>query len=101
MQRQQLLVRLVDFFIGLAELVLILRVVLRLFNASQGASFVNWVYQTSGTLLAPFRGIFPTEVLHRGYVLDVSALFAVLVYAFIGYLLIELIGFTPSTSKKR
>jgi hypothetical protein len=42
---------LIRFIVGLAEAVLVLRIILRLFAANPSASFVHWVYETSNTLL--------------------------------------------------
>ncbi|MEX2014647.1 MAG: YggT family protein [Candidatus Saccharimonadales bacterium] len=77
----------VDFFVGLIMLVLGLRILFRLFDANPSAGFVNWIYDTSDVIIAPFRGIFPPATIEQGNVLDVSALFAVLIYAVLGYLL--------------
>jgi len=81
---------LIRVVVGLAELALAFRVVLRLFAANPTASFVHWVYITSSTLLAPFRGIFPSEVVAHNHVLDFSALFALIVYALLGSFLLYL-----------
>lgn len=79
-------------------LVLALRVLLRFFNAGQ-APFVRWVYETSEPLINPFRGMFPNPVLTSGNVLEINTLIALLVYAFIGYLIGELLSFiTYNTS---
>lgn len=72
---------------GLVEFLISLRIVLKLFGASTKAPFVTWVYETTKPLLFPFEGMFPSSTLHTGFVLEVSALFALLVYAFIGFLL--------------
>lgn len=88
---------LVDFFVALAEIVLGLRVIFRLFAANPDSPFVHWIYQTSTTFMAPFRGIFPSEVLRPGgYTLDISALFAMLMYAIIGYLVLSLLAWLPA-----
>lgn len=92
MLTSSLLQRLIDFFVGLAVIILGLRVIFRLFDANGASGFVEWVYDTSGTLLDPFRGIFPNVQVDPGNVLDVSALFAMLMYAIIGYALSWLIG---------
>lgn len=80
--------RLIHLVVGLAEIVLILRIVLRLFAANPSASFVHWTYSTSNTLLEPFRGIFPSTVIDKSYVLDFTALFAIVIYALVGSLLV-------------
>ena len=87
MQRGYIITRMVDVFVGLVLLVLGLRVLFRLFDANAAAAFVGWIYDTSDVVMAPFRGIFPPAVIEPGNVLDVSALFAILVYAILGYLL--------------
>ncbi|HRN97387.1 MAG TPA: YggT family protein [Candidatus Saccharibacteria bacterium] len=88
---------------GLAELFLGLRFILKLFGANAGNDFVNWVYETSGAVLDPFRGIFPTEVFKGSFVIEFSTLFAIIVYAIIAMLLvyiIELITHPVVTKKK-
>jgi uncharacterized protein YggT (Ycf19 family) len=85
--------KLIQLIIGLAEIVLVLRIVLRLFAANPTASFVHWIYTTSNTLLEPFRGIFQTGVIDKSYVLDFTALFALIVYGLLGSLLIYFVDF--------
>lgn len=77
---------LVDLFVGLAEICLALRIIFRLF-AANNVQFVDWVYQTSDTLLSPFRGIFPSSNIGNGHVLDFTALFGMLIYALFGVVL--------------
>jgi uncharacterized protein YggT (Ycf19 family) len=81
--------------VGLIVAILGLRVLFRLFNANAANGFVHWIYQTSGDLLQPFRGIFPTQEIGKGYTLDVNALFAILMYLIIGSLLAALLGLLP------
>ncbi len=87
MQRSYIIVRMVDVFVGLVMVVLGFRVLFRLFDANPNAGFVSWIYDTSDVLMAPFRGIFPPATIEPGNVLDVSAIFAIIVYAVLGYLL--------------
>lgn len=91
MRRSFFLSWLVHLVVGIAEIILALRIVLRLFDANPVTPFVHWVYSTSSTLLFPFRGIFPSGVLGRGYVLDFTALFALIIYAIVGSFLIFVI----------
>ena len=84
--------RLVDFFVGVALAILGLRVLFRLFGANAGAGFVDWVYTTSDVLLSPFRGIFPVAEIGDGNVLDIPALFAMLMYTLLGFLLSWLVS---------
>lgn len=87
----------INFFVGIAELFLGLRVVLRLFGANPDNAFVQFVYDSSSVLLDPFRGIFPTQDISPGGVVDFSALFAMLVYALVGMAFMALATWlTPS-----
>jgi hypothetical protein len=46
--------------------------------------------------MAPFRGIFPSPTIRPGgYVLDLPAIFALIVYILIGYLILALMGLLP------
>ena len=85
----QILVSLVNFIVGLVELLLSLRIVLKLFGASTVAPFVTWAYETTEPLLAPFAGMFPSPRLTDGFIIEFSALFALLVYAFIGFVIVD------------
>lgn len=83
----------INFILGVVELLLGLRVILKLFGANPAAPFVNWVYETSSPLIEPFRGMFPHPVLQGGYIVEFSTIFALFIYALIAYLLGELIEF--------
>ena len=76
---------------ALAEFILGLRLILKLFGANASNGFVQWVYETSGAILDPFRNIFPTRVFESTFILEFSTLFAMILYAVIGMLLIWLI----------
>jgi len=74
---------LINFFLAIAEIFLVLRVLLRFFAANPNVSFVDWAYNSSSVLLEPFRGIFQTEVIGRNHVVDFTALFAMVVYGLV------------------
>jgi uncharacterized protein YggT (Ycf19 family) len=57
--------------------------ILRLFGASTDAAFTRWVYRNVDRIMEPFRGIFPTHAVSDQSVLDVSLLFAIIVYALV------------------
>lgn len=93
----RLLTGLIDLFVGLAEIVLGLRVLFRLFAANGNVQFVQWVYNASDTLLSPFRGIFPVGHIAGGHVLDFTALFGMLIYALLGVVIVAILrALTPS-----
>lgn len=84
-------VNLLNFFTAVVESVLGLRFLLKLFGANDNNGFVDWVYEMSGALLEPFRGIFPSKVFENQYVFEFSTLFAMLMYAIGALLLMWLI----------
>ncbi len=87
----QALLLLTRFIFAFAEFVIGMRIILKLFGASPRASFVTWVYENSAPLLQPFMGMFPSPALTSRFVIEFSALFALLAYAFIGYIINEMI----------
>lgn len=91
---------LTDFIFGLIESILGLRILLELLGANPLTPFVSWLYEISRTLLYPFQNIFPSPVLRGGFVLDMSSVVALFTYAFLAYLLSELIRFISVSSSR-
>lgn len=78
-----------------------LRIFLKLLNASLAASFVAWVYQTTDPFVAPFSGIFPNLQIIPGFIVELSSIFALIVYSLIGYFASNLIsGLITEEAKK-
>lgn len=74
--------RIVGAVFGIIGFLLAVRIVLELLGASASAPFVAWVYSVTGGLMGPFAGAFPNLSL-GGFVLDISAIFAMIGYAII------------------
>lgn len=85
--------RLIYVFLALVELFLGLRLILKLFGANASNGLVNWIYEMSGVLLDPFRGIFPAPVFQSTYVLELSTIFAMIIYAILAMLLVYIVDF--------
>ena len=85
--------QLIDFIFGLIQGLLVIKIFLDLFGANAATPFVSWVYEICKTLQYPFQNIFPSPVLRGGFLLDISAIVSLLVYAFIGYLVSELVRY--------
>ncbi|MCL6096726.1 MAG: YggT family protein [Patescibacteria group bacterium] len=100
MYTARLILLLTDFIFGLIELIIGLRIIFEMFGANPSTPFVSWLYEVSRTLLYPFQGIFPSPVLRGGFVLDMSAVVALLIYALIAYFISELIRFTSYNSSR-
>jgi len=91
---------LVSIVIGAIEFFLGVRFLLRLFGANPKAPFVNWVYDMTTPLLTPFNNIFPSSQV-EGFVFDFTTLFALFVYVFIGYLVMQLITYFNYSGRSR
>ena len=85
--------RVINGIIGIIEVLLLLRLVLELLGANAASPFVAWAYSVSGAFIGPFVGAFPGVYLTASSVLDVVAIVAMVGYALLGWLLIELLAF--------
>ena len=70
---------------GVIIALLALRVILLLLAANQGAPFVDFIYGLSGIFAWPFFGIFGYTPSYGQSVLEVSSIFAIIVYALIAW----------------
>ena len=89
------------FVFGLIELLLVFRFILKLFGASSQANFVAWVYETTQPLLTPFLLAFPTPQISGRFVLEFTTLFAIFAYAFLGYVLQEILEIMAKSESSR
>ena len=94
----------VGFIVGAIDIVIAARFLGKLFGASAQSAFVNFVYQVSGPLVAPFNGIFGNSG-SKTNTFETASLVALVVYAVIGWGLVVLIriataprGAKPATS---
>ncbi len=85
--------RLINGLIGIIECAFVLRLILELLGASPSSQFVAIVYGITDRLLGPFAGAFPNFSLGGSYVIDITAIFAMIGYAIVGWLIIRLISF--------
>jgi uncharacterized protein YggT (Ycf19 family) len=79
----RVLLWLVYIWVTITLVLLFLSFILELFGANPTAGFVDWVYRSTERAMAPFRGIFEPITLSDKSVLDVSVLFAMIVYGFV------------------
>lgn len=77
--------------LGIMEVLLITRVILKLLAANPEAGFVRLIYDRSALFVAPFQGIFPTPATQNS-VLELSSLVAIAVYALIAWGIVRLIA---------
>ena len=82
---------LVYAFVIVALILLLLGFFLLLFGANPDAPFAEWLYGGLRRVMAPFRGLFEPIPLDGRSVLDVSILFAMIVYGIVAMALDALI----------
>jgi uncharacterized protein YggT (Ycf19 family) len=80
----------VNYLLGIVEILLGLRFLLRLFGANPSAGFTDFVYTITNPLMAPFNAVFRVTVEDQA-VFDWSVLVAMLVYALIAWGIVRLI----------
>lgn len=85
------LIRLINLVTDIVVGLLGLRIVLKILGASTTAPFVTWVYDTTRPLLTPFQGMFPSPEIAPRLTLEFSAVFAIVVYSFVGYILSDIV----------
>jgi len=85
----------VYYVLGLVEIVLALRLILKLLGANPASGFVSLVYSVTGVFIAPFAAIFPvatTEGVSATAVLEPATIIAMIVYALVAWGISALIG---------
>jgi uncharacterized protein YggT (Ycf19 family) len=83
---------------GIVDVVLLVRMVLKLLAANPHAGFTSLTYGVSDALLIPFRGILPTTTVSGQSVFELSVLLAIVVYALLGVGLTRLVSIAFSRS---
>lgn len=78
-----MLPKLIGILLTFIQLVIVSNILLLFFGANK-TPFVQFVNGLSAPLLNPFEGIFHSVVL-GGHVLDLSAVFALIVYSVVGF----------------
>jgi uncharacterized protein YggT (Ycf19 family) len=80
------------FFVGLLEILLGLRFLLRVLGANTDNTFAQVIYNLSDPFVAPFSTLFVSPVTGGGAnIFDVNVLIAIVVYALLGWLAVWLV----------
>ena len=85
------------YVLGVVEVLLAFRVVLRLLGANPNSGFTAIIYALSGPLALPFRGVVRASALGGSSVMEWSTLIAMIVYAVIAYGLVKLFQLVKPT----
>jgi hypothetical protein len=92
-ERRQLLYKvtqLIELVFAVLEIVIGLRVILRLIAADPNNAFASLIYRLSYPWLQPFLGL-TNNLSIDGAILEVPAIIAMITYALIGWLIIRLV----------
>ena len=90
------------YIIGLVEILLAFRFVLKLLGANPSSGFVSFIYNITGVLTAPFDSIFGVTTSKSGDIRSVfepSILVAAVVYTLIGWGIVKLINVNSKPSQ--
>ena len=87
-------------FLYFANVMLLFRVFFLLFSANPSTPFVQWVYNVTNDLIAPFRGIFPIKPVGETGYLDISAIFAIIFYLILSAVITNLIHYLDAKKRK-
>jgi YggT family protein len=77
--------------VGLIEVLLLMRFVLKALAANVEAGFAQLIYSVTGPLVAPFLGLFGTPTAANGAALELYTLLALVIYAAVGWLLARIV----------
>ncbi|QQS61476.1 MAG: YggT family protein [Candidatus Moraniibacteriota bacterium] len=90
---------LVNIVFGIIEFLLMFRFVFIFFAANSSTPFVVWVYGVTESLVSPFVRILPDFNL-GGFLVDFATLVALVLYAFFGYLLLQLFSYIDPRDRR-
>ena len=85
----------------LVETLISIRLVFVFIDASRASQVVDWVIKTSDIFVSPFNGIIADNIQIGNFIVDTTALLALIVYMILAFIAIELIkAFTPHHTNK-
>lgn len=86
---------------SLVGILLMFRFGLKFLGANPNSPFVAFVYQNTQPLLAPFLFAFPTPSISGRFVIEFTTLFAIFVYAFVSYLIEEVLNLFDRENRRK
>lgn len=91
---QNIIARLIDFVVGVLEVLLGLRFILALLGANPANGFANFIYSASHPFVSPFFSLFSYSLKYGVSRFEAFTLVAMLVYALVAFGLIKLVTIT-------
>jgi hypothetical protein len=103
-ERQSIIAKVVRFIwlaTGILEFMILLRMLLKLIAANPNNVFTQLVYGFTDLFLWPFTGLISSPSAGNGMVLEISSFFALLVYAILAWVAVQLIQILATSVKSR
>ncbi len=91
-------IQVVWWIVGLVDILLAIRFLLKLLGGSTVSGFVTFMYNITQPLVAPFHGIFNTTVQGRS-ILEPESLVAIAIYSLIGWGIVSLVRMMTRTRR--
>lgn len=88
------------YILGLIEVLLVFRVVLRMLGANVGSPFVNLIYTLSAPFALPFAGIFRTMEINGQAYFEWSTIVGMVVYLMVAYGIIYMLQIMKPTTPR-
>jgi YggT family protein len=86
--------------LGILEILLGLRLVLKLIAANAGSGFADFIYGITGPFIAPFAGLVGTPT-SGGTVLEITTLIAMAVYALLFWIVLQVLAIAMARPSAR
>lgn len=83
--------RVIYFTFGVVEIVIAIRVLLKLIAANEASGLARFIYGFTAPLLAPFQNVVGSPRARNGSVFEFSSLLAILIYMLISWLIVRLL----------
>src|SRR5687768_10874009 len=72
--------RVIYFVFGVIEIVIAIRILLKLIAANEASGFARFIYGFTAPFLAPFQGVVNSPRARNGSTFELSSLLAILIY---------------------
>lgn len=82
---------LIYFVFGVVEILIAIRVFLKLIGANTTTGFTRLIYGLTGPFVAPFQNIVNTPVADNGATFEASSLLAIVIYLILSWLIVRLL----------
>lgn len=92
MRTEGIIYTVLEIIFDVIAILLAFRILLKFLGANESTPIVAWLYDTTGSLIAPFAGIFPNGKISGVFTIDVAAIIALIVYSLIAYVVLGLIA---------